>query len=107
MKEGTEDLITNWSWICPDDTLMCWEKAHLWYIPRKLWMPPSKPGDKDNRIFYARNASTSCDLYKKKMVALGNKMEEEDKNVRKHLPLLKMRKRMMKVIVRVNCRLYL
>ena len=33
MKEGTEDLITDWSWICPDNTLTCWEKAHLWYIP--------------------------------------------------------------------------
>jgi hypothetical protein len=70
MKEGTEETVTDWSWICPED-ITCWDKAHLWHLPRGLWSSPVMPGDRINRVFYAANTRVTSELYKKKMAALG------------------------------------
>jgi hypothetical protein len=70
MKEGIEETVTDWSWICPED-ITCWDKAHLWHLPRGPWSSPVMPGNRINRMFYAANMRVTSELYKKKMAALG------------------------------------
>jgi hypothetical protein len=83
MKQGTKDPVTDWSWICPGDKMTCWDKAHLWYRPRKLWSEPSQQGDRVNHVFYAANTRTTSDLYKKKMAAIGRSQSKRGGSRRK------------------------
>ena len=72
-KDGTE--ISDYSWLAPNPSMTCWQKAHAYYIPRGLF---SEDGigqtqnwhGTDNLRFV--NASVSSDCYNKKRVAFGN-----------------------------------
>ena len=56
------DLIKNWDFICDDQTLNCWEKAHRFYIPNGLFLIPTQnnsPPSIDENADSSRFSTTS------------------------------------------------
>jgi hypothetical protein len=78
MKQGKKHPVTDWSWICPGNMMTCWDNAHLWHRPQKLWSELAQQGDRVNHVFYAANIRTTSDLYKKKMAAIGRSQSKRD-----------------------------
>jgi len=56
-------VCTDWSWVCPNKTLTCWEKLHQFYIPNKLFM--SANADISPQNFSSVNIKTGSLLQKK------------------------------------------
>ena len=71
--DGNE--ITDYSWLAPDDSMSCWEKAHRFYIPKGLFKASASkvqgPGQSNDKRMKFVNASVSSDIYRAKRIALG------------------------------------
>ena len=70
-KDGDE--ITDYSWMAPNHSMSCWEKAHSFYIPRGIFKKASAREvnqdwwGKDKLRFV--NIAVSSDAYNAKRVA--------------------------------------
>ena len=64
---------TDWSWMCQDEGLSCWEKLHKFYIPNDLFTKP-KTEIKPN-VFLSCRISRSNYLYKRRKEALNSTLE--------------------------------
>jgi hypothetical protein len=66
--------ISDYSWMAPDDTMSCWEKAHHFYIPKGLF---KGSGTEKNQEWNSTtklkfvNAAVSSECYMAKRRALG------------------------------------
>jgi len=98
-NEKTKEIITDFSWICGDDSgLTCMEKFHVYYLPRNLFKaapgiakPPTENQERatGTKLHFARIIQ-KCELYKARQAALGieskgrrkknNKKTKEDKD---------------------------
>jgi hypothetical protein len=64
----------DYSWRAPDDTMTCWQKAHLYYIPMKLFhehVPKITNAEIKNGEIAFQNCSVGSRCYKGKCVAEG------------------------------------
>ena len=61
--------VTDYSWMAPDHSMTCWEKAHSYYIPKGLFKQDCVAINWDNLKF--QNARISSNLYSRKSSALG------------------------------------
>ena len=58
----------DWSWICPDKGLTCWEKLHQFYIPNNLFTVATQEITPNS--YYNAHIKRSCNLLKQKNNAL-------------------------------------
>jgi hypothetical protein len=71
LVDGTTDVITDYSWMCPDDKgLTCMEKFHQFYLPKKLFKDRPVSLRDGNKVKFATLILTS-ELYKKQKEAMG------------------------------------
>ena len=73
---------TDFSWVCPDNTMMCWEKFHSFYLLNKLHLANLQLYPPGSNMCHFSRAQPTSKLYKNKMAALGRQVPEKD---RKHM----------------------
>jgi hypothetical protein len=71
-KDGDE--IEDYSWMAPNKTMSCWEKAHSFYIPNGLFTASPRVANQDlggdSKMRFV-NVKVSSDIYNKKRAAFG------------------------------------
>jgi hypothetical protein len=70
-KTDYTEPVTDFSWLCPDNTLSCWQKFHLWYEPRDLFSNPGQIIEKDAELFRFGHPKVPSDLFVAKKNAFG------------------------------------
>jgi len=68
-KDGKE--ISDYSWMAPNDSISCWEKAHSFYIPRGLFSAGASIKDRNQEKLKFGNIALSNECYLAKRKALG------------------------------------
>ena len=64
--------VTDFSWLCPDSTMTCWQKFHKYYGPRKLYSVTRNAEDDDKEHKYNFDKiNTKSELFKAKQLAFG------------------------------------
>ena len=63
--------MTDFSWLCPNVGLSCWQKFHLWYQPRGLFSNPRCIVEKAEGCFRFGHLCVSSELFMKKKMAFG------------------------------------
>jgi hypothetical protein len=72
LKKGdSNELVTDFSWLCPDTDLSCWQKIHLWYQPHGLCSNPRCIIEKAAGCFRFGHMCVSNTLFKNKNTAFG------------------------------------
>jgi hypothetical protein len=72
LKKGdSNELVTDFSWLCPDTDLSCWQKFHLWYQPHGLFSNPRCIIEKADGCFRFGHLCVSNTLFKNKKTAFG------------------------------------
>ncbi len=67
-KDGEE--ISDYSWMAPDDSMNCWEKAHTFYIPKGLFSAGESIKNVNEKLKFG-NVALSSECYLAKRRALG------------------------------------
>jgi hypothetical protein len=70
-KVDSNELVTYFYWLCPDTDLSCWQKFHLWYQPRGLFLNPRCIVEKASGCLRFGHLCVSKTLFKKKKMAFG------------------------------------
>jgi hypothetical protein len=70
-KSDSNELVTDFPWMCPDTDLSCWQKFHLWYQPRGLFSNPRCIIEKVAGCFRFVHLCVSNTFLKKKKTAFG------------------------------------
>jgi hypothetical protein len=50
-KTDSTEPVLDFSWLCPDNNLSCWQKLHLLYEPRDLFYNPGRINEKEAECF--------------------------------------------------------
>jgi hypothetical protein len=70
-KGDSNELVTYFSWLCPDTNLSCWQKFHMWYQPSGLFSNPRCIVEQAAGCFWFGHLCVSNTLFKKKKTAFG------------------------------------
>jgi Transposase IS4 len=68
-KDGNGESVSDYSWLCQDHDLTCWEKFHSFYQPNNLFTTPANAANCD--AFRFAKVRLSSELYKRKCQAFG------------------------------------